>query len=316
MRPKKFLLIVKFLYQEIRVLLKNRIDYVFIPVSTNLNAVLKELIFISIALIFSKKVILIQHGNNFQKIRDTAPSIYDHIIHPILKRAHSGVVLAKNLKDNFRDILSEGKIVSIYPGIPTFRKYIEPIQDKRNNFRILFLSNLIPQKGYFDLIRAIPDVLQIYPGTMFIFAGEWKDDKVQTKEIVLKFIEDHQLNEVIIFAGKVDLPAKVDLYSDADIYVFPTHFDSFGLVLLEAMQFGLPIITTNVGAIPEIIIDGVNGIIVEKGHPERIAEEIIKLLKDPMLRQEMKKTNLAAFEAKFTTEKFSDRMVDFFDSLS
>jgi glycosyltransferase involved in cell wall biosynthesis len=313
---RKFLLIFKFLYQEIRAFITVRIDYVFIPVSTNLNAVLKESLFIGIALLFRKRIILIQHGNNFQRIRIGSPIIYDRFICPILKRAHGGIALANNLKNNFQDILPAEKIVSIYPGIPVFPNASGHENDTRSNFRILFLSNLIPQKGYFDLIQAIPVILQKYPGTKFYFAGEWKDDPAQTKNGVMKFIRDNQLTEDVVFCGKVDQAAKIELLSLSDIFVFPTHFDSFGLVLLEAMQFGLPIIATSVGAIPEIIKHGVNGLIVEKGHPEMIAGGVLTLLDDSPMRREMKKENLDAFERIFTSEKFSDRMAQYFNSLS
>jgi glycosyltransferase involved in cell wall biosynthesis len=120
---------------------------------------------------------------------------------------------------------------------------------------------------------------------------------------------------MVSFVGPVRGAAKEEALNAADIYVCPTLVDTAPLVLLEAMRAGLPIVATNVGAIPEIVVDGVNGLICEKGNPTDLAEKILYLAERPVLRQQIRRNNLERFEKFFTTEKFADRMIGVFESV-
>ena len=99
-------------------------------------------------------------------------------------------------------------------------------------------------------------------------------------------------------------------WRDADIFVFPTYYhnECFPLVILEAMEQGLPVISTNEGGIPDIIDHGNSGYTVEKNNPIDLASAIERLLKEPELRNSMGKAGRKLFEEKFTEEVFEKKM--------
>ena len=99
-------------------------------------------------------------------------------------------------------------------------------------------------------------------------------------------------------------------WKDADIFVFPTYYhnECFPLVILEAMEQGLPVIATNEGGIPDIIDNGNSGYTVEKNNPSSLASAIERLLKEPELRNSMGVAGRRRFEEKFTEEVFEKRM--------
>jgi glycosyltransferase involved in cell wall biosynthesis len=131
--------------------------------------------------------------------------------------------------------------------------------------RLLFVSNLFPSKGIYQLLRIMQVLREENCDVSLKIGGAFWRDKYRKR--MTGMIEKSGLDEVVSLAGPVLGDEKWDLYQDADIFVFPTHFseECFPLVVLEAMQFGLPVIASRIGAIPEIIEHGVDGFLY---HPE------------------------------------------------
>ena len=109
---------------------------------------------------------------------------------------------------------------------------------------------------------------------------------------------------------------KEDSLLKADLFIFPTfyHNECFPLVLLEAMQYGLPIVTTDEGGIPDIVKDGENGLICEKNNPDSLANCIEMLLKDNTLREEYGRKGRDLFEKKYSLYTFECRMTEILGS--
>ncbi|EXZ16445.1 glycosyltransferase, partial [Bacteroides fragilis] len=97
---------------------------------------------------------------------------------------------------------------------------------------------------------------------------------------------------------------------EADLFVFPTYYNNecFPLVLLEAMEYSLPCISTNEGGITDIIEESKTGYIVEKQNPKILAQQIEYLLDHPELRKQMGQAGKNKFQKEFTLEKFEERM--------
>ena len=107
------------------------------------------------------------------------------------------------------------------------------------------------------------------------------------------------------YGGEKDM-----FWKDADIFVFPTYYhnECFPLVILEAMEQGVPVISTNEGGIPDIIDNGNSGYTVEKNNPSSLASAIERLLKEPELCKSMGQAGRKLFEEKFTEELFEKRL--------
>lgn len=99
-------------------------------------------------------------------------------------------------------------------------------------------------------------------------------------------------------------------WKDADLFVFPTFYvnETFGLVNLEAMEYSLPVISTNEGGIPDVVINGQTGYTVEKNEPTALADSLERLFMNPELGIQMGKAGRKLFEEKFTEEVFEKRM--------
>ena len=98
---------------------------------------------------------------------------------------------------------------------------------------------------------------------------------------------------------------KNTFFSNADIFVFPTYNETFGLVNLEAMQYKLPIVTTNEGGIPDVVQNGINGYVCEREDSITLANSIEKLLKEKESCIELGENGYKIFKEKFTLTAFN-----------
>ena len=103
---------------------------------------------------------------------------------------------------------------------------------------------------------------------------------------------------------------KFDRFASCDIFCFPSHFEaeSFGLVLVEAMMFAKPVISTRWRGIPSVVNDGVNGFLVDTQDPAAVADRLVTLASDPELRRRMGLEGRRIFEQRFTLERFHRSM--------
>jgi glycosyltransferase involved in cell wall biosynthesis len=200
-----------------------------------------------------------------------------------------------------------------YP-IPENRKFVlnntcERIKGIMSKLRetginILFLSNIFPEKGIFISLEAFRQIsanrsdirLHIYGQTL----------RVKYVEQIMEYITLNGLSQKVFYHGPADQQKKLEAFSMADIYIFPSCFseECMPLSLLEAMQAGLPVVASGIGAIPEMIIDSVNGLLVKPGNTPMLAEKITLLVENRELRITLGEQAKISFEKKYSPEKF------------
>lgn len=147
----------------------------------------------------------------------------------------------------------------------------------------LFVGRLDPaQKGLEPLIEALA-LLPPSAGLRLRLVGEdWGGAPLVRRLSAALRVEDR-----IDVVGPVSRPQLLDEYARADLLVLPSLFEPFGIVLLEAMAAGLPVVASRVGGIPEVVVDGETGLLVEPGNPEDLASALLRLASDPDLRARM-----------------------------
>lgn len=148
---------------------------------------------------------------------------------------------------------------------------------------LISVGRLAPQKGYQDLLTAFAWVHEKYPSATLVIAGYgplYSDLEGQIKALGLEKV-------VHLLGARNDVP---HLLAASDIFVSASHWEGLPVALLEAMGAGLPIVATNVGDVPEVVIEG-TGLVVPAQDPPRLAEAVISLLNDPI---KMKSWGLAA----------------------
>jgi glycosyltransferase involved in cell wall biosynthesis len=166
-----------------------------------------------------------------------------------------------------------------------------------SNFIIGTIANLYKTKGLEYLIESVKIIISSYqlPITTIIIG-----DGAERKRL-RKIIENYNLQNNVILAGKIDKAA--ELLPAFDVYVCSSVKEGFPYAVLEAMSAGLPIISTRVGGIPEMITNGQNGLLTETKNPRQLAEEIKKLIKDEKLRRKLGSEARKTVRKKFGMER-------------
>ena len=218
------------------------------------------------------------------------------------------ILLAENLYKDMAKYVKREDVYICPNGIPSSCK--EEMEARRNNVipHLLFLSNLLISKGVIVLL----DALKILKEKEYTFVCQFIGG--ETAEInAVQFFEEvnkRELSDLVTYVGRKVREEKEAFFRQADIFVFPTYYETFGLVNLEAMEYKLPVISTNEGGIPDIVKDGENGLRWEKQNPVSLADCIAKLLDNEELRVKMGSAGHEKFCREFTLDKFENRMRD------
>jgi glycogen(starch) synthase len=172
---------------------------------------------------------------------------------------------------------------------------------------VVFLGRMEKRKGTVDLLRAVPDVLRKVPRTRFVFIGSDRPHCPGGRTHA-QYVRDELPPEIgnrVSLLGRLP-DADVDGWLQrADLFVAPSLYESFGLIFLEAMRWGTPVIGTTVGGIPEVVEDGKTGVLVPPSDPPALAAAIIRLLSNRPLRRELGEAGRRRVEQHFTTTRMA-----------
>ncbi len=183
----------------------------------------------------------------------------------------------------------------------------------RQQLSILCVAHCIPRKGIRELVNAAS---MLGDGHKYVLniVGETNKDTAYYRSIC-NIVKREKLGESIIFHGRTDDVTLERLYQQADIFVLPSYKEGFGIVLLEAMYYGLPIVTTNISAIPELVRDGETGLLVSPGNSQELATALATLIEHPGIRKDLghasRKQLLQNYSWRKTAAKFADIVNDF-----
>lgn len=179
---------------------------------------------------------------------------------------------------------------------------------KNEKINILFLGWIVKEKGVYDLLNAV-NMLVESGITSFVLklAGKGEDE-----ESARSFVKEKGLEPFVSFEGWVLGESKYVLLENSDVFILPSYFEGSPNALIEAMATGNACISTNVGAVPDIIQDGVNGFIVDSGNIDRLALRIENLIEDEQLRLSMaesaRESIIENHSIKVAVEQFQDLM--------
>lgn len=147
---------------------------------------------------------------------------------------------------------------------------------------VLYLGALLPAKGLDDLMRAFVVLHQLDPQSRLLLAGAGPQAESLRADASRAGVEG-----AVEFLGWVDAPQKARLLQRARVLVLPSHLEAQPMVLLEAMAAGLPILSTRVGGIPDLVTHEEEGVLVDAKRPDLLAESLLRLWGDPDLRAQL-----------------------------
>lgn len=299
--------------------IKENPEVVYVPISQSALGYLRDSLFLISAKPFHRKVVVHLHGGYFREFYDQSNKLMKLLIQWTLKDVQRVIVLGQSLKYIFRGLVPDKKIAVVPNGIEgkTFNELRLKYQNSRlgkDPLKILFLGSLMRTKGFIDVMHAIPQILSKRNDVKFVFAGEIRYSK--ERQEVDSFMAKNNLKPFIEFTAVVSGKEKIRLFLSSDIFIFPpVQVEGQPLVILEAMAAGLPIITTDTGAITEAVLNGVNGFIIEKRNSRQIVEKILLLIENESLRKKMGEKSREQFLKHYTQNKFIENLAKLFQGV-
>jgi glycosyltransferase involved in cell wall biosynthesis len=261
--------------------------------ATPLGAI-KDFVVISLARPFVWRVVAHMRGGHFGRFYRSANPIIKLLVRWYLLKCDRLIVQSESLKEQFFNIFPESRIFVVpNPASGEFFNLKPNLKGKN----ILFVGHLSKAKGWTDLLKVLPEVLKIHQDARVIAVGSkikketnilWLKNE-DPDEVFEEYIRKNHLEDRFEFYENIYRKEKVEIFKRASLFVLPSYSEGFPMAVLEAMACGLPVISTNVGAIPEFLPK--ENPILEPGDLEGLKGAILKLLNDESLRLKLSKIN-------------------------
>ena len=201
-----------------------------------------------------------------------------------LKVADKNIALTKSERKHLIFLGIDSEKISVIPHGLDLEKFRNLPEGRKEDNIILYVGRIdITHKGLDTLIKAASLILGVVQDAKFLFVGPDWGDVFLLKELACKL----GVKNNVIFAGIVSEEEKLRYYMTADVCVLPSNIESFGIVILESMACGKPVVATRVGGVPDVIKDKENGILVPPKDPKKLADAISYLLTDKAVAVKM-----------------------------
>ncbi len=236
-----------------------------------------------------------------------------------LKKADLIVAMSSQIKDQLEQGgIESSKIRILYSGVDAAKQVPNSEKEKvlnQCNIRsdqpvIGTVANLYPRKGYEYLLAALVQVCEAFPDVVCLIIGEGDQ---QYKEKLKKLVAQENLGKNVLFLGHQ--PNVRPYLSAMNLMVLPSIMEGLGIVLLEAMAMGKAIIATRVGGIPDVVVDGVTGVLVEPQNSKALGKEIIRLLKNPEKSAQLGKAGYHRVCNQFSIEQMITQLLKYYDEI-
>ncbi len=239
----------------------------------------------------------------------------------VIKESNISIAVSQNLRENIirKGKVPEDKLVTIYNGVDInfFNPNVDcnDIISKYNlegDFIVLFVGRISPAKGLECLIKAA-NILKDQP-IKFLIVGPFKymfhegDSTAKYAKLLLELVKKYNLKKRVMFTDAVPRSDLPKFYAACDVFVLPSVYEAMGMVLVEAMAAGKPIIGSRVGGIPEIIEEGKNGLLFGLKSYEDLAEKILMLMENEKLKNKMGRTSRRIVEKIFSWRNISKKI--------
>ena len=301
-------------------LLCHRYDFCYLAITCHGMGFLKDAPFVLLCKLFGRKVVIHQHNKGMSGYVDKQP--YKWLL-PIVYRNTKVILLSWYLYPDIEKVVSREQVLICPNGIPCLNEdgdvtpsaSLVPLKEEQcstlstneDTPRLLFLSNLIPSKGVYVLLDACKMLLE--RGLQFVcdfVGGETKEINRNTFE---EAVHERGIEGMVCYHGSKYGEEKEVYWRNADIFVQPTFEDCFPLTIVEAMQHGKSVISTNEGAVPDLVKNEENGFVCLRQDAVSLADAIERLLLDRTLRKQMGERGYQRYREEYTLEAFEQKFV-------
>lgn len=273
-----------------RLLRKDRPDLVHIHSSFG-PSFYRKIPFIYLSRLSKIPVVNHIHGAEFDSFYEKASASKKRMVRRVYRKCTWFIVLSKEWKEKIAQIVSADRIdvIENYCVLPKKRD-----QEERRQNQILFLGALEERKGCYDIPVIFESVKQKCPNARLVMAGDGQMEQVKEA-----FDKKNLLSDVT-FTGWVRGQEKDKLLQQSAVFLFPSYNEGMPVAVLEAMGYGLGIVTTTVGGIPQLIAHGRSGFLEAPGDLTAMAEDVSELIQDDGLCRNMGEAARETVEQKYS----------------
>lgn len=308
----KLLKFVKYYLQYLWLILFFHPCYVLFNISFYKMPFFKDFLFCATGILFGKRMVLHDHGQYVKELYDSLPKRQKGMLRWMLNRSTASIIMGERVKPFYEGLMPLDKLF-VVPGTVEDTKAIPVVgRSEASGMNILYFSYLSRHKGVFVAFDVASLILKGQNNVRLTFAGPIENDAVTLR---FEGLQKEYPGRVRYMGYVEGTSERTALFREADIFMFTTLRDVFGLVLLHAMAEGVPVVASKEGTIPEIVVDGQTGFLCEKGNAEDFAQKIFQLLSDDTLRKKMSQKSRVRFESFYNLERYGKRMVEVFSRM-
>ena len=308
---KSLLLFIKKTISIFRLLNKNQPDLIYYTMTSKGIAFIKDFFIVFLLTRKYKKIVLHFHNKG---VKNNNNFYFRPLYKYIFRKCHV-ILLSEKLSYDVEDY-DLYKSLNFCPNGISFPKSVnKELNSQHKKYDFLFLSNLIIEKGVVDFIKACEKLKELCKeGFRAAIVGKPADISIDELKAM---VQEHNLLNYIDVLGPLYNDEKVNIFKNSKVFVFPTyyHYECFPLVIIEAMSFKLPIISTNEGAIEDLIINGFNGLIARKKDFTNLCSKMHLLLMDSNKIEIMGKNSYKHYNNNFTEGHFYNNFVNVLNNI-
>lgn len=263
---------------------------------------LRKVLFMAVSKLLGKKVIV--HFHSFS-VDTTIKSKYQWVYRYLFGKADCVLVLSKYWQDELCDTFgfNEDKVKVLYN--PCTTEVSNKVYPKKKE--ILYAGTVNARKGYADMINAFAKVADKHRDWSIVFAGNGEIE--EGKALASRLGIDKQT----AFLGWVRGNDKDKAFKEASLFCLPSYAEGFPMGVLDAWAYGLPVITTPVGGIPDIAKDGKNCLLFNPGDTDKLAEQMEKMISSEKLRIEVAAESSKLAKGIFSVEEVTKRLAGIYE---
>lgn len=282
-------------------LLAKRVELVHVHSASNASF-WRKAVFVLLARLAHRPVIFHLHGGGFVDFFQKECNRFGKmIVRFVLDKADCIVVQSDYWKTSLAGITRNKNIVPICNPVVIPAHDMVITEGRRQNV-VLFLARVSGEKGIYDLLRAIAAIAKNGRSVVLKVAGDGELSQVH------RLAEELGIHEFVELLGWTTGPAKQSLLAESTVFVLPSYAEGLPMGLLEAMAAELPVVATRIGAVPEVVQDGVDGFLVDPGDINALAHAIERLLADTDLRKQLATAANKKIVAHYSAERVLPRI--------
>lgn len=230
---------------------------------------------------YGAKTVFHLHGGGFPAFFDTMKPVQKLITRRVFGAPERVIALSSYWEEVLSELAPPERIRVLNNPIDCQRLSAGGRSPDPANPTLLLLGRLGSAKGHYDVLKGLPLVVKKHPTVRVRFAGS--DDEPGATQELERLARKAGLSDNIQFLGPVSFESKVELLRTSTMMILPSYAENMPVSVLEAMAVRMPVVSTRVGAIPEVLDEGKAGLLIEAGDWQALAQSIDRLLDDPAL---------------------------------